>query len=97
MRAFHPQIVAAFAWKGKSVYGVLSAQFSLCAHHVMKKCTTVCLFHDRDAYVNGYFHAIPPTVGVDEEDCTQIIGIYMLIVNVVDGALRNKSLCTVMW
>ncbi|CAH3167059.1 unnamed protein product, partial [Pocillopora meandrina] len=41
-----------------------------------------CLpFHDRDAYVNGYFHAIPPTVGVDEEDCTQIIGIYMLIVN----------------
>ena len=57
-----------------------------------------CLpFHDRDAYVNGYFHAIPPTVGVDEEDCTQIIGIYMLIVNVVDGALRNKSLCTVMW
>jgi len=31
-------------------------------------------FHDRDAYVNGYFHAIPPTVGVDGKGYLQIIG-----------------------
>ena len=31
-------------------------------------------FHDRDAYVNGCFHAIPPTVGVDGKGYRQIIG-----------------------
>ena len=31
-------------------------------------------FHDRDAYVNGYFHAIPSTVGVDGTGYRQIIG-----------------------
>ncbi|XP_022802802.1 uncharacterized protein LOC111340248, partial [Stylophora pistillata] len=30
--------------------------------------------HDRDTYVNGYFHAIPPTVGVDGKGYHQIIG-----------------------
>lgn len=44
-------------------------------------------FHDRDAYVNGYFQAIPPTVGVDEKGYRQIKGnftypfLYILFIN----------------
>ena len=31
-------------------------------------------FHNRDGYVNGYFHGIPPTVVIDEKGNMQAVG-----------------------
>lgn len=41
-------------------------------------------FHDRDTYVNGYFHAIPPTVGVDGKGYHQIIDKSFPVPNIPD-------------
>ena len=43
---------------------------SSCDENVHK----VLLFHNRDAYVNRHFHAIPPTVVIDEKGNTQTTG-----------------------
>lgn len=70
------QTFAAFVWKAKFMC-------QSCDEKVHKSLP----FHDRDAYVNGYFQAIPPTVGVDEKGYRQIKGnftypfLYILFIN----------------
>ena len=36
-------------------------------------------FHDRDAFVNGYFQAIPPTSAVDDSGCLKQIRMYVVL------------------
>ena len=60
-------IAATCVLKGRCKYDVQSAQWNSCAHPVMKRYIRFCFFHNRKAYVNGYFHATPSTVVIDEK------------------------------
>ncbi|XP_015750745.1 PREDICTED: uncharacterized protein LOC107330695 [Acropora digitifera] len=57
----------------------------------MKRYFRVCFFHNRDAFVNGYFNAIPPTVVIDEKGNMQTTAKLYPLVNLPTHCSKCKE------
>lgn len=66
--------ICSICLEGKVCIRFMECPKQFMCHTCSEKVHKSLPFHDRDTYVNGYFHAIPPTVGVDGKGYHQIIG-----------------------